>query len=154
MTPLVIGLPAVVAVIVLAVVIGLHLIKKNERARLGDPPPSKDRPAKAGRGQADDRNGGENEPWREPARPGVQPRSRRPLPFPLPRPFPRLASSGPREFPPRRWPGSFPGPGARRGGGGRGRAPAACPGAAGAGRAAPLPARRRPPRPHESNPTV
>ena len=36
MTPLVIGLPAVVAVIVLAVVIGLHLIKKNERARLGD----------------------------------------------------------------------------------------------------------------------
>ena len=70
MTPLVIGLPAVVAVIVLAVVIGLHLIKKNERARLGDPPPSKDRPAKAGRGQADDRNGGGgNEPWREPARP-------------------------------------------------------------------------------------
>jgi hypothetical protein len=70
MTPLVIGLPAVVAVIVLAVVIGLYLIKKNERARLGDPPPSKDRPAKAGRGQADDRNGGGgNEPWREPARP-------------------------------------------------------------------------------------
>ena len=61
MTPLVIGLPAVVAVIVLAVVIGLHLIKKNERARLGDPPPSKDRPAKAGRG--------EDEPWRKPARP-------------------------------------------------------------------------------------
>ena len=70
MTPLVIGLPAVVAVIVLAVVIGLHLIKKNERARLGDPPPGRDRPAKAGRGQADDRNGGGgNEPWREPARP-------------------------------------------------------------------------------------
>jgi len=63
MTPLVIGLPAVVAVIVLAVVIGLHLIKKNERARLGDPPPGKDRPAKAGRGHADDRNGGGgNEP--------------------------------------------------------------------------------------------
>jgi hypothetical protein len=70
MTPLVIGLPAVVAVIVLAVVIGLHLIKKNERARLGDPSPSKDRPAKADRGQADDRKGGGgNEPWREPARP-------------------------------------------------------------------------------------
>ena len=73
MTPLVIGLPAVVAVIVLAVVIGLHLIKKNERARLGDPPPSKDRPAKAGRGPADGQsgggNGGGNEPWREPARP-------------------------------------------------------------------------------------
>ena len=69
MTPLVIGLPAVVAVIVLAVVIGLHLIKKNERARLGDPPPGRDRPAKACRGQADDRNGGGgNEPWREPAR--------------------------------------------------------------------------------------
>src|SRR5437899_3881551 len=51
MTPLVIGMPAVVAVIVLAVVIGLHLIKKSERARLGDPPPGKD------------------EPWREPARP-------------------------------------------------------------------------------------
>src|SRR5690349_24046957 len=74
MTPLVIGLPAVVAVIVLAVVIGLHLIKKNERARLGDPPPSKDRPAKASRGQdagqAGGRDGrGQDEPWREPARP-------------------------------------------------------------------------------------
>src|SRR5215470_9872050 len=69
MTPLVIGLPAVVAVIVLAVVIGLYLIKKNERARLGDPPPGKDRPAEAGRGQADGRNGDGNEPWREPARP-------------------------------------------------------------------------------------
>src|SRR5215467_12682094 len=70
MTPLVIGLPAVVAVIVLAVVIGLHLIKKNERARLGDPPPSKDRPAKAGRGQpVQGDTGGGNEPWREPGRP-------------------------------------------------------------------------------------
>src|SRR5215470_18489862 len=74
MTPLVIGLPAVVAVIVLAVVIGLHLIKKNERARLGDPPPSKDRPAKADRGRngggnGDGGNGAGDEPWREPARP-------------------------------------------------------------------------------------
>src|SRR5690348_4316050 len=64
MTPLVIGLPAVVAVIVLAVVIGLYLIKKNERARLGDPPPGKDRPAKAG-GQ----NRNADEPWRESGRP-------------------------------------------------------------------------------------
>jgi len=92
MTPLVIGLPAVVAVIVLAVVIGLHLIKKNERARLGDPPPGKDRPAKDG-GKAGGKDGrGEDQPWREPARPrrpaagGGRPSARVPAGTPEPAP--------------------------------------------------------------------